>query len=217
MIKFLPGITTDHYSYPTINLERFYETGRLSVPIRVKGYWSRESIHLYLDCNKNWLEKESTFELNVTHSSGGRDPKEVPSDLVAEFNFAQGLIGAVTLGHMLTALRPQLEEGLLTCLQEESVRRAVEKEQREREIEADLPIGLEGAISMMDAAAENGASIILFERGSNLPRLLTPTRPLNKGIKWTLDDHKATARYARIRLSDASKRSHIEEKGNDNE
>lgn len=110
-----------------------------SIGFKARGYWSQDSITIYV--NRGYSDNPK-WDVTVSHSSGGRDPKEVASDAEAVRYFAETLVAAAALAEIVMSQTEQME----AFYQEE---RAAAKIEHEREqaakqalIDADEAIGM---------------------------------------------------------------------------
>lgn len=164
------------FSASEYDLESIGRSNYGSIQFAVKGYWSRDSITVYIERKTNWSDegRSASWVATISHSSGGRDTKEVARDSDAERNFAHALIAAADLADEIVGQSNVLEQYFLD-------ERAVIKHEAEeahaqmlREHEADQPLGEEAANKMIAAIAESGndADILMFPRGKSIPFLI---------------------------------------------
>lgn len=134
---------------------------RSALHVWVHGYWGYV-ITIYVERKVEWMsslahkpyeEHPVQWNVTMTHSSGGRDTKEVPSDIEAEAYFAQGLMAAVQRAREIRASSAELEKHYQQHAAREQARReerdriaAVEKAER---VAKDQRLGLEGARSLV--------------------------------------------------------------------
>ncbi len=133
------------------NIETSVRSGYARATVKVKGYWSGDSITLYLERGR-FGSKE--WGISISHSSGGRDTKEVQCDIAAETNFGQALVAIAQYARELKARFPEFEaqyQEYVAELKAESVRLA---EVRDGRIAAYEPVG--------DAIAKNLADQLFF-------------------------------------------------------
>lgn len=76
-------------------LEAIGRGDQSSISIKVKGYWSRDSITVY--ARTALFGEKGAWEFSISHSSGGRDTDEVESDAQAARYFAEGMILAANI------------------------------------------------------------------------------------------------------------------------
>ena len=86
---------SDRFTCPTIEeVLSWNNSGHLRIPYKVHGYWSSDSISIYI--SRSWVE-QGAWEFKISHSSGGRDTTEVPGDEVAAYNFALAMMDAAVV------------------------------------------------------------------------------------------------------------------------
>jgi hypothetical protein len=76
-------------------LEAIGRGEQTSIAIKVKGYWSRESITVY--ARPYMFDENGAWGFIICHSSGGRDKDEVEGDAQAARYFAEGMILAADI------------------------------------------------------------------------------------------------------------------------
>jgi len=144
--------------------------GRITA--KIQGYWSSDPITLYVQ--RNNYGSDEGWKTSLSHSSGGRDSKEVVSDMEAARNFASAMIALADIGETLIA-----EHGvaLEAAYEAERARRlAVEEAEKAAKvaaIEADPAIGLAvaaGIVAEMAASAANTYAVtrVFRKRGSKV-------------------------------------------------
>ena len=148
-------------------------SGHARVTAKVRGYWSSDSITLYVrrefGIRADDGKGEVFWKLEMSHSSGGRDPKEVESDLVAEANFGAAMIALAEYGENLK--RTKLGDFEMLYQQ----RRAKAKAEREAQaaaeqakIDADRALGVSRAEDLVDTVVNQpGKRIVWFKRGND--------------------------------------------------
>jgi len=121
-------------------------SGRMNIPVSVKGYWSNSSIEITIS-RDHWGDEDG-MNYSVSHSTGGRDNKEVPSDVAAALNFGYAMIAAVEYAKELK----EQEEFLISEHDKfkEAARKRQAKEAAARQaiIDADSLIGYDGAVAI---------------------------------------------------------------------
>ena len=87
------------------------KSGYISFRIKVQGYWSQESICLRINRKYSWQGvEEGAWVAELSHSSGGRDTKEVESDLDAEINFGNALVKTAEFARIVLLEAAKFEE-----------------------------------------------------------------------------------------------------------
>lgn len=145
-------------------------TGHVRITFKVHGYWSADSISVYA-VRRMYGEPEKTWAISISHASGGRDTKEVESDIQAAENFGKTMIEAARVARALELHIPELEaayERGMVQLREHEAKRMAEIQAK---IDADAPVGIERAeqitARLVAEAKETGkpCSIHLVQRG----------------------------------------------------
>jgi len=153
-------------------IEEAAKSGFVSFRVKVRGFWSRESITGYIRRDRSTGEWVPT----VSSSSGGRDEKEVPSDLAAYAYFAQALQGLITYLEDLGIDFEHIYQTEVKARKDEEIRR----------LEADPAFTEEQANALLNTlvqALKNGSETyaLVFARGSNQIGSVTKIRAYAKG------------------------------------
>ena len=157
-----------------------------SFGVKVKGFWSSESINVYI--NRSILADEnsvsgfsSAYKISVSHSSGGRASKEVADDVEAEQYFGEALVGVTKF------IREEIQPRLATwerLFQEERAAERAEieaaKKEQQAKINADQEVGEQQAkvyAHMLRGAVIN--EVVLYDRGfgyqQTISRVIRPS------------------------------------------
>lgn len=153
--------TTAPFSYDAANLEEQVAYGRgVHVRFNVHGYWS-DVVNVRVQRQHDWRasfeEREEVAEwtADVSHSSGGRDPKQIASEIEAERNFGAAVLAACDLAEALLARRDELEAAYQARRAADDAAAAAARAEREAKIAADPAIGDEAAGAYVDALIAN--------------------------------------------------------------
>jgi hypothetical protein len=126
-----------------LNVEAIGRGFSSSLQISAYGYWSRDPITVYI--RRGYRKDKETgsylWEFSISHSSGGRDTKQVECDEQAVRYFAQGLLLAAQL---VDTLKGQLDElNRFADDEMEKHKRAAEEAARAQQakFDADTPLG----------------------------------------------------------------------------
>ena len=142
-----------NFTINTEYLESSIRTGHARATVKVKGYWSSDSITLYV--RRDWSGMKdggSNWSVEISHSSGGRDTKEVACDLEAETYYGEALIGLAQYGRELQERFPEFEEKY----------QAYTKELREeQELKAKIAAEEKAARLAVDSAIGKNAAAVL--------------------------------------------------------
>lgn len=98
------------------------------IQIKVHGFWSRDSITIYV--NRGFSEK-SKWNISISWSSGSRDTKEVEKDEDAAENFAAAMLKAAEIARNLRINEVFLEDFYQKHAAE--LRAEYEKQQQEKQ------------------------------------------------------------------------------------
>jgi hypothetical protein len=84
--------------------------GSMHIPVHVHGFWS-DVITIHVRRDTHWqIDRDSrpapTWDIEIIHSSGGRDTDEVKDDVLAHEYFAHAVLAAC---HMARKIRSQTE------------------------------------------------------------------------------------------------------------
>ena len=144
--------------------------GMIRVSYKVKGFWSRDSITVYIKRSMKWERPEgesATWEAAVTWSTGGRDPKEVECDLEAAGYFAEAIQDAVQFANLLKdTMSDVFEEAYLKSIREYQEAEKRRLEQEAAAAEADPAMTEATAEVIINLALSSGNRVGLFKRGA---------------------------------------------------
>ena len=161
---------TQAYTFDTnIDVAKIGNSGYGRVTGKIHGYWSHDSITLYIQRDTFGSKK---WRVTLSHSTGGRDTKEVASDLDAEINFGQALIAMAQFGKEVEQRFEELESFYQARLEADRIARKAAEEATRAKIEADTPLGIRAA-EVMIALALCGKVINVYKRGDTDPEPLT--------------------------------------------
>lgn len=132
---------------------------------KVEGYWS-ETITLYVrsDCS----EYNTGEFIKISTSSGGRDTKEVESDIEAYRNFAETLLQVTKVAEIV-----ELNKEKILAAAEKRRKARMEQIRKEREelenlVKQDTPMTESDAKRMLEQIFEKGHATLLI-RGTKKP------------------------------------------------
>jgi hypothetical protein len=200
------------------DLEQIARSGYGNITCKVVGYWSRDSISLYVRRNFTWAadsgKGKGEWGFEVSHGSGGRDTKEVPSDLDAAANFGSAIIGMADLGKQLATQIEQLEVWYQDERAALKAQMAAERAAEQARIDADPAIGEQRAKLAIDAAMAacraNGQPIDIraVHRGQEDANTLRIERKVGSGmVRITLNGYASSRQEAIAKLAAASVRT----------
>ena len=187
-----------------------------SFSVKVKGFWSSDSISVCI--NRSMFSDgnsatgfSSAYKISVSHSSGGRDSKEVADDVEAEQYFGEALIGVAKF--VREEIQPRIP-AWERMYQEELVaeRLAIEAATKEQQakIDADPEVGEQQA-KVYAHMLRGGviSDIVLFERGyansQTISRVIRPSGQVHfinrLGARFTFNELvTAISRSSKSRL-----------------
>jgi hypothetical protein len=154
-------------------------SGHMRAGVKVYGYWSSDPITVYCRRTYSSTATENLWEVEVSHSTGGRDPKQVESDTQAAKNFGAALIAAAEYAEQfITENAEKCEQVYQDNLAR--VRREAEeiKIANQKAVDEDPRLGVPQAYAMV-AELEEGKMVRMYPRGSSYPKLVT----CSKGFK----------------------------------
>ena len=188
----------------------------LSIGVKVKGFWSNDSINLYI--NRRILEDTSSqigfssaYNISFSHSSGGRDKNEVPDDVDAEQYFGEALIGVAKF--VREEIQPRLAMWERLFQEERAAERAeieAAKKEQQAKIDADQEVGEQQAkvyAHMLRGAVIN--EVVLYDRGfgyhQTISRVIRPSGQVHfinrLGARFTFNELvTAISRSSKSRL-----------------
>lgn len=198
---------------------------RVTINYGVLGYWSSSAISLYVQRANMWNhnpEEKGLWKVEISHSSGGRDTKEIVNDIDAAQHFACALMAAAKRGMELTTpeMMAKLNAGYERMraridaeYRAEEAKRAAAKEQERQRVEADAVIGPRIAAEIMAVMLEdmsaNGwdaASREIIARGTDRKIFIGVKRPNGKTI-WYFDHERVSSARCVDLIAGASARS----------
>lgn len=165
-----------NYTIAPFDIKEIGRGTMFSIRCKVKGYWSSDTITIYID---RGFSKDPAWNARISYGSGGRDSKEVESDMEAGRYFAEALTAMCNLADELmsedskVALEASYQDYRAEC------RAEYEREQAEKQakIEADEQLGMTLARSILEQmVTKDYCGVKLFARGSDTPRRLYSSR-----------------------------------------
>ena len=152
-----------NYTIDDFDIEKIGRGGMGFIPCRVKGYWSTDTISLYI--NRGWSDKGWT--IRVSYASGGRDTEVVESDVEATRYFAEALVAMCDLADKITASTDVLEAAYQAKLKELAVEVAKERAEKEARIATDPELGVSRAREIVgEMLAKRYCTVAMYERGT---------------------------------------------------
>ena len=182
---------------------------RLVSRVKIKGYWSSDSITAYINREMRWDSNYSAttpeWKVSMSHSSGGRDTKEVADDLEAELNFAEAMTAlALYVRDFLSTNLEKLEAAYQAEILEMKRREAdLLKEIAER-IAADSLISKDTVNNLL-AALTSRTQIKAYSLGGTSPVYITLANNNNK--TYRLNGERVAKRRVLEVLNSASIRT----------
>ena len=187
-----------------------------SFGVKVKGFWSNESIHVYINRSMFADEKSATgfssaYKISMSHSSGGRDSKEVADDIEAEQYFGEALVGVAKF--VREEIQPRIPAWERMYQEERAAERlAIEaaKKEQQAKIDADAEVGEQQAkvyAHMLRGGVIN--EVVLYDRGfgyqQTISRVVRPSGQVHfinhLGARFTFNELVAAiSRSSKSRL-----------------
>jgi hypothetical protein len=154
-----------NYTIHPYDLEAIGRAGHGRISCKIQGYWSMDPITLYVD--RSW-GSDQRWTVKLSHSSGGRDPKEVASDMEAALNFSDAMRDLALIGRdLLFIYGESLESFYQQRMAEYLAEQEAEKVALAAKIEADPAMGeLEARQIVFQMAEGNLPVVSFFKRGS---------------------------------------------------
>lgn len=148
--------TSSQFTIAPYSLEEIGKNGGGTVKTRVLGFWSEDVMTLYVSRKSarpaQGTERTHEWTCEISHSSGGRDPKDVADGLEAEVNFAQALIALAAVGMGIRQQADKLEAAFQRQWAAQEVQLAEEARAKAERVAADAMLGRDGAMSLLYAA-----------------------------------------------------------------
>ena len=159
---------TEQFKINPYNLLDIGSNGHGSISARIDGYWSSDPITLYI--SREWFRQEDGWKITLSHSSGGREPKQVKDDMDAAINFAAAMTALANLGKEIRdQYIPALEAAYQVRVTE--LRQLAEKERDARvaKIDSDKPYGMSRATGVIESMYNGHLDPLLcvYVRGSD--------------------------------------------------
>lgn len=150
------------YKIAEYDLEQIGRNGMGSIRCKVTGFWSGDSITLYVnrDFGKGW-------KITLSNSSGGRDTDEVADDMVAYKNFAAAMDAMCDVGKMIRMNVPTLEAAYEAQRELDRAEHEAERAAHAAAFEADERLGEVAATLLVTVMANTGKSVRAFRRADN--------------------------------------------------
>lgn len=153
------------YKIAEYDLVSIGRNGVGSIRCKVTGFWSGDSITLYID-RRFSTATEPGWRITLSNSSGGRDTDEVADDLDAYKNYAAALEAMCDVGKMVRMELPKMEAAYQVQREADRQEREAQKAAEQAEIDADAPLGEVGAAMLVEEMALTGAYAHAFRRGN---------------------------------------------------
>ena len=166
-----------NYTIAPFDIKEIGRGNMFSVRCKVKGYWSSDTITIYID---RGYSPDPAWNARISYGSGGRDSKEVASDMEAGRYFAEALTEMCNLADAIMEQKETLEAAYQEYRAE--CRAEFEREQAEKQakIDADEEMGMTLARNMLEIMQQRGhCRVKLFARGSDRPSELYSSRRAN--------------------------------------
>lgn len=196
-----------NYTIEKFDISR--SSNRLVSRVKVKGYWSSDSITAYINREMRWDSNYSAttpeWKVSMSHSSGGRDTKEVADDLEAELNFAEAMTAlALYVRDFLSTNLEKLEAAYQAEILEMKQREADRLKEIAERIAADALISKDTVDNLL-AALTYRTQIKAYSLGGTRPVYITLANNNNK--TYRLNGERVAKRRVLEVLNSASIRT----------
>lgn len=196
-----------NYTIEEFDISR--SSNRLVSRVKVKGYWSSDSITAYINREMRWDSNYTAttpeWKVSMSHSSGGRDTKEVADDLEAELNFAEAMTAlALYVREFLSTNLEKLEAAYQAEILEMKQREADRLKEIAERIAADAVISKDTVNNLLSALTSR-TQIKAYTLGSTRPVYITLANNNNK--TYRLDGERVAKKRVLEVLNSASIRT----------
>jgi hypothetical protein len=137
------------FTRSTINIRDILR-GYASIKYKVEGYWSSETINIYVDRRTNWDTGRSYWKASVNHSTGGRDKEQVADDNQATRNFATALMDAAYQADLIMAQSEGLELAYKAKVKAQELKKIYDEAEFQAKLEKDPAFGMDFASKVID-------------------------------------------------------------------
>ena len=151
----------------TIDAAKIGSNGRHTVHCKVVGFWT-DVITMYVDRDYS----TNGWKIKISHSSGGRDTKEVESDIEAEINFANAIIALAQFGKEIEQHFEEFETFYQAAMIKCRAEWEAERKAKQELIDSDVTMSEADAVSLIDAMTE-AKEIRAVVRGSDSHKTVT--------------------------------------------
>lgn len=138
----------EKYRLTPFSIEEIGRHGSGRVSMQIHGYWSSDPISLYID-RRFSLKDEWQWTVALSHSSGGRDTDQQHSDIVAGRCLAAALEALCDMADTIENQFEQLEVFYQQRQADDAAERAAKEAAKQKLIEADAPLGENGAKAVL--------------------------------------------------------------------
>jgi hypothetical protein len=178
------------FTITPFDLEHAGEYGSTQATVKVVGYWGSSMATVYLNRKSEWRNdgevdiRTHEWKCELSHSSGGRDTKELTSDLEAARNFASAVDALALYAEDVieeTTIIDELERRYTAKLEAQRAVWAAEKAAAAAALEADKAMGVDSATSLLALAVATSkherryVQLCLYARGAKVGTMLTVT------------------------------------------
>lgn len=189
------------------NIVERVRSGHASFGVRVTGYWSSDVIRIYVRRNLDWNTQKFNWTIEVTHSSGGRDSKQVEDDLDAEENFGNAMLAAVKFARELRLRQDEFEVAYQIYQAELQAWSEEQAREKQAKIDADPALTKAQVKEMIEKISKQGGRINLIERGSETGRITTITTRYVGNLSFYVNRNRYSKKDVIQMLSNASART----------
>ena len=184
------------FTHTPYDIDAIARNGYGRITFKITGYWSNEMLTMYITEKYSFEGDNSNlyWDIEISPSSGGRDPKELKCNLLAAENYAAAINAAVEIGFDFKAAEDRMTKIRELVRAEDAAYREDEKREIVNAIAADHPLGEDTAARLVEKkitelkVSRKNVTIPFFTRGAKDNRHiyleLTP-----KGRVGIYDEH----------------------------
>ncbi len=188
-------------------------SGYISATVKVKGYWSHDPITAYLRRSWDQNKQDNAWELTMSHSSGGREPKEVESDTEASINFGNAMIALSEYAReFLSANLDKLEDEYQLTIAGLRAHQQAERErliaEREEKLAKDPQIDSSVAMKLLEDLDDEDSYICMYARTNKVWARVNMYKSSGR-TTYTLNHKRISKRDLTTLLLTSSHRSHL--------
>lgn len=197
------------YQIEQTNIIERVRTGHASFGVRVEGYWSPDVIRIYVRRSIDWSTQKYEWSIEVDHSSGGRDSKQVEDDLDAEENFGNAMIAAVQFARELRSqpLQEEFEAAYQAYQVELQAWHDEQVREKQAKLDVDPALTEQQVEELIEKLITESGSVALVERGSEGNRVTRISAFNGAKLTFYIGRYRTSKKEVIRMLSNASNRT----------